>query len=274
MGNIEYLYHYTNIETLTLILKNRTIRFNSLDKMDDLQEQQTSDLKNIGQFCYISSWTDDEAESIPMWDRYASLSIGVRIKLRKNPFKIYDNYPSDIAKVSKLNVIEESAGMPLKTIVPMTEMLSKGFMTPQAMSPDLLFKVEYTDDESKLYPKVVKVNGSQFSINLGALGIYKNPYWKFQNEWRYKIMFFPLDLNKPPAESFQDFQMIANEMLLDKAKQPFPYYDMVIDDDAFSDMQITLCPQISAGNRIIVESLLKAYNPTAELKESMLSGLI
>ena len=66
----EYLYHYTNIETLALILHNHTFRFNSLDKMDDLQEQETADLKNAGQFCYISSWTDDVAESIPMWNMY------------------------------------------------------------------------------------------------------------------------------------------------------------------------------------------------------------
>ena len=43
-GN-EYLYHYTNIETLALILQNHSFRFNSLDKMDDLQEQETADLK-------------------------------------------------------------------------------------------------------------------------------------------------------------------------------------------------------------------------------------
>jgi len=55
MGNTEYLYHYTSLETLALILKNRTIRFNSLDKMDDLQEKETADIKNIGQFFYISS---------------------------------------------------------------------------------------------------------------------------------------------------------------------------------------------------------------------------
>ena len=91
MDDIEYLYHYTSIETLAIILKNHTIRFNSLDKMDDLQEQQTADIKNIGQFCYISSWTDDATESIPMWNMYASLNLGVRIKLRKDPFKIYDN---------------------------------------------------------------------------------------------------------------------------------------------------------------------------------------
>ena len=53
MDSNEYLYHYTNIETLALILSNRTIRFNSLDKMDDLQEQQTADMKNIGQLLLI-----------------------------------------------------------------------------------------------------------------------------------------------------------------------------------------------------------------------------
>lgn len=81
----EYLYHYTNIETLALILKNHTFRFNSLDKMDDLQEKEAADIKNAGQFCYISSWTDDITESIPMWNMYSSITSGVRIRLRKIP---------------------------------------------------------------------------------------------------------------------------------------------------------------------------------------------
>ena len=34
------MYHYTSLESLALIIKNRTIRLNSLDKMDDLQEQK------------------------------------------------------------------------------------------------------------------------------------------------------------------------------------------------------------------------------------------
>ena len=32
------IYHYTNIEALALILKNQTIRFNRLDKVDDIEE--------------------------------------------------------------------------------------------------------------------------------------------------------------------------------------------------------------------------------------------
>ena len=77
----EYLYHYTNIETLALILANHTFRLTSLDQMDDLQEKEAFDLKNAGQFCYVSSWTDDETENIPMWKMYSSLNAGVRIKL-------------------------------------------------------------------------------------------------------------------------------------------------------------------------------------------------
>ena len=32
------LYHYTSLATLALILKNRTIMFNRLDKVDDVEE--------------------------------------------------------------------------------------------------------------------------------------------------------------------------------------------------------------------------------------------
>lgn len=270
----DYLYHYTNIETLALILKNRSIRFNSLNKMDDLQEQETADLKNIGQFCYISSWTDDETESIPMWNMYASLNLGVRIKLRKNPFKVYENLASDLSKVLGAPVTDKSDGNPPQSIIPLSEMFSKGFFTIQAMSQELLHKVEYTDDKDKLYPHLLKEDGEHFSIALGELGKYKNLHWKFQNEWRYILNILPLDLKQPVENSIRNFQITANKMRLGLEKQPFPFYDMTISDSAFSDMQITLSPRISAGSRIIVQNLIEKYNPTAELKESNILGLI
>ena len=274
METIEYLYHYTNIETLALILKNRTIRFNSLNNMDDLQEQETADLKNIGQFCYISSWTDDESESIPMWNMYASLNLGVRIKLRKNPFKVYNNLASDLSKVLVLPVKDESSGKPLQSIIPLSEMFSKGFFTAQAMSKELLLKVEYTNDKNKLYPRLLKEDDEHFSIALGKLGKYKNLHWQFQNEWRYILNILPLNLNQPVENLIHNFQIIANRIRLGLEKQPFPYYDMSISNDAFSEMQITLSPRISAGSRVIVQNLLEKYNPTAELKESNILGLI
>ena len=82
----DYLYHYTNTETLALILSNKTIRFNSLNNVDDLQEQETSDVKNFGQYCFVSCWTDDAEESIPMWKMYGNFTSGIRIKMKKYPF--------------------------------------------------------------------------------------------------------------------------------------------------------------------------------------------
>lgn len=83
MSNIEYLYRYTSLESLALILKSRQIRLNPLDKMDDLQEQKTADVENLGKFVFISSWTEESDESIPMWRMYTDPRAGVRIKMRK-----------------------------------------------------------------------------------------------------------------------------------------------------------------------------------------------
>ena len=38
--NNKQIYHYTTIETLALILKNHTIRFSRLDKVDDIEESE------------------------------------------------------------------------------------------------------------------------------------------------------------------------------------------------------------------------------------------
>ena len=60
----------------------------------------------------------------------------------------------------------------------------------------------------------------------------------------------------------------------DKAKPPFTYYDMTIHEEAFTDMEITLSPKISAGNREIVNLLKKCYNKQVRIVESDLVNLI
>ena len=268
---VEYLYHYTNIESLALILKNQTIRFNSLDRMDDLQEKESADVKNIGQFCFITSWTSESIESIPMWNMYASLTQDVRIRLRKDPFKVYDNDVSELPKTSNLQ-IGEGSSTSIKSIIPLKELFEKGFFSVQALNLDsLLYEVQYTTDKDKLYPHLLQDNGEQFSIALQNLGKYKNTHWEFQKEWRYILNFIPLDLN---TLSYNQFTQMANDIRIGQAKQPFVYYDMVIDDGVFSDMEITLSPRISAGSRTIVETLVSRFNSSAKIIDSTLKNLI
>lgn len=153
-------------------------------------------------------------------------------------------------------------------------MFDKGFYSAQTMKDDLLYKVEYTSDKNKLYPHILNDNAESFTLEIGLIGKYKNIHWKFQNEWRYILNIIPLNLNQPVAKSIQDFQLIANKMRLGLEKQPFPYYDMTISDEAFNEMEITLSPAISNGNRVIVENLIEKYNHSAKLEDSCLLGLI
>ena len=82
------IYHYTSIETLALILKNRTIRFSKLTKVDDPEEYSFFDTVNPAHYVFVSCWTRNEAESIPQWVMYGNKKHGVRIALDEDIFEI------------------------------------------------------------------------------------------------------------------------------------------------------------------------------------------
>lgn len=266
----DYLFHYTNIETLALILANRTFRLTSLDQMDDLQEMESSDTLNFGQFCYVSSWTDDETENIPMWNMYSSLESGIRIKLKVNPFKLYENSSTDISKINILSINGSSTEAFQQSYIPLRCMLEQHFSCLHAMTPSFLHQVKYTNDHGKLYPNLKLRHDNQILMSPDKLGVYKNEYWSFQREWRYKLICLPVG----PDSSIEQFNIIGSLMAEGIAKQPFSYYDLTLDDNAFSHMEITLSPKISPGYRLIVNSLIEKYNPTAQVHNSSLVGLI
>ncbi len=189
----DFLFHYTSLEKLALILKNRTIRLNPLDKMDDLQEQKTADVENIGKFVFVSSWTDDEIESIPMWKMYTDLSSGVRIKMRKKPFVWHGTHGYDIEKAINISANDEkSRNAHINTFLDIAKLMKNGYYSPQAWNGQILERVTYTDDITLLEPSVATVSNGQIGLSLGALGKHKNLHWAFQKEWRYVMVFIPI----------------------------------------------------------------------------------
>ena len=275
MDKIEYLYHYTSLESLALILKNRTIRLNPLDKMDDIQEQKTADIENIGKFVFVSSWTDDVVESIPMWKMYTDPRCGVRIKLRKNPFLKHGTRGSDFEKVLGATLEDEkSRTTVMDTFLDLTAMLEGGYVSPQGWSGDILTKIEYTNDLNKLEPSVGSCENGKNRIDLGLLGKYKNTHWRFQNEWRYIMDFVPMNFSSNPQQIAKYFSQTVLQMFTGIAEPPFRYYDLDIDPKYFEEMEITCSPQMSAGNRTILETLVERYNPNATILESELLGKI
>lgn len=137
---INKIHHYTDINTLALILKHKTIRFNRLDRVDDLTEGDSFTELNLEKFFYVSCWTHDPNESIPQWNMYTPNMAGVRLSL---PKKIFDYEPLVIPKE-----IEALAEGTLLSPIPFEKMFGEKFFIPPLFLDEKLFGriVEYTPD--------------------------------------------------------------------------------------------------------------------------------
>ncbi|MFV8826216.1 DUF2971 domain-containing protein [Alkalihalobacterium sp. APHAB7] len=272
LDELSYLYHYTSIETLALILRNKTIRFSSLSRVDDIEEQKTKDYGDLGRFCFVSCWTNETEESIPLWNLYTPNMSGVRIRLPINPFKTIKISPDG------RHINGEYITHPSLT----NEKLSTHgcLLNPPYFAS--LYQVQYINDPDKLNrtvltemkPETKIENGAkktswEKNISLKSIGIYKNKNWTFQKEYRYKFFVVPWTLSDlESAESYEDQAKLINRLETEKLKKD--YFDLELDEHAMHDMEILIGPRANYAQKQIIESLVNDLNPSAIILESNL----
>lgn len=275
----KYLYHYTTLDSLALILKYKTIRFNKLTKTDDLEESMTGDLNNLGRYLFVSCWTNSDNESIPLWHMYSRNLSGVRIKLPFIPFK---NYVPDYFNDPRFNrdeTVEKIEDIKFKMYLPIEYLFNDlchflAFFNGNEVDVSK-YIVQYTDDPDLLCPKVLSSEKGKVSISFGDVGKYKRKCWEFQDEWRYRIQAVPLSTKK-----FEDPNIGEKELqnCLDKISNgyeiPFDHIDLVIDDIAFQEMEITKGPGMSESQTVMLDAIVQKFNPAAKIIESTLKGKI
>ncbi len=266
-GNIQEvpaeLYHYTNLESLALILKNKTIRFSPLSKLDDPQEQETSDIPNFGQYFYTSCWTDSNVESIPMWNMYASLGSGVRIALPYFPFERWGNERLNITRPQCITN-QPNGRLSVRELKTGIEIQSLGVISA--------FRVIYTDNAEQLKPPITDQATGRFFINKTSMGRYKNKYWEFQTEWRYLIDatdWCSHNTERPDLEFIERRRAMLNGDITNVPN----FIDLPLDTTLFERMTVTLSPKMSAGNQLLAEALLNKYGVT-HIIASELQGLL
>lgn len=261
------LFHYTSLSSFALILKNRTIRFSRLDRLDDPQESRTADSRNLVKTRFASCWTACSDESIPMWREYAGVECGVRIELPVDPFRRY---------CWSKDVLERTTGLPCEDasgdgssfsagLVPFEALWDKGFYVIEANSRDsILKKVEYTDDRGLLFPKIIeRHDDNSLSAQVGDIGAHKALAWSYQAEWRYLLTIMPFDMKSSGSEQ-EDLLPRLMAFVDDRCDIETPLcYDLEISDEAFSRMKVIASPGMNEGNRVIMEALLEKYNPDA-----------
>lgn len=266
--NEELLYHYTTLDTLALILQGRKIKFNPLCNMDDKQEAMLQDPYDIAKYIFISSWTSESKENIAMWKLYSNVHNGVRIGLKRNPFKKYIFDPWVWKKEYPHIAISVRSS---ELILPTRECISEEFSLLNHAWGEVLEKVIYTDDNSLLFPKTVEIGPENTTFKSNGIGKYKNTYWEFQNEERYILRFAPVGLRAAKQDDN------AAQMFVDGISPDVHFRDAIfleIDDEAFEKMEVTIAPEFTMGSRVIIESLKSTFNPNMKINESVLNGFV
>ena len=258
------IYHYTTIETLALILKNRTIRFNRLDKVDDMEEAMYgSGDSNImlGQYCFVSCWTKDDKENLALWKMYTNYK-GVRIGIDEDLFvkhKVNDTFYSYF---QELGHIEGDCV----------------FMLPNNEAK--LQEIHYVTDNKSLISNLIKKEGDGISINTKDMGCIKRDSWAFQNEYRFRLIAQPLnpelmDTNEKSNlfHSLMHLMDIIAKSLTQNYKVHTEYVDLPMKLEVLNNIEIMLGPTTSLADKIIVETLLRDFSNT-KIIDSYFKGKI
>lgn len=240
----DYLYHYTNLSALEAILDTRSIKFNSLENMDDMEEAETGDLNHIGKYLYVSSWADDgEYENIAMWGLYSQNYSGIRIKMRTDPFVSsivqLPYYEGKTARIRFAPDILEKYSLYLYPTLPFVR------------------RVQYSSKQEKLHPLMASalhknIDGTyNLKANLNELGLYKRTEWKVQNEVRYSFCLLPhnveggLKIDVDPGLK----------------ETPFPCCFVSLSEEGVDSTEITLGPCVSKEDQEIVYALMEKHFP-------------
>ena len=273
------IYHYTTIDALALILKSRKFRFSRLDRVDDLEEARVNQgQKDFSKFLFVSCWTENAEESIPLWKLYSGPQSGVRIGVEKEMFS--GDYFIRVDKKNG-NLIEIR-----NTLVP-DDKIKDFFVLPLFDCNNAPFyrKVEYVDNLNEAASDLVKEesrvkeekeDGSklldvEMNINMRKLGAIKHRRWAFQEECRFSLFMVP---GNPYVRNIE----YATSLIINSIRQniavPFNYYDLPLSPIFFESLEITLAPNALDSQRIIIESLCAVYAPHAIIKDSSLRGKI
>jgi hypothetical protein len=272
---IEDIFHYTEIDTLALILENKTIRFNRLDRVDDISEGKGFKKLKLEQFFFVSCWTYDQEESIPQWHMYTDKMSGVRLKL---PVKLFDVRKIEVPESYKpLMHGEIYSPIPFEKIFTNTHFILTNFMVSEHFER----VVEYNKDFIKLKNDAINISniGDSFNAQIhdpSRIASLKSPDWAFQKEFRFVLMILPSFPNTGISDKLWQEKIpnfIANALYNGKGSE-LEYFDIDINHQVLDSIEITLGPCCSPGKKIIVESLLKKYSKNGVLKESKHMGQI
>ena len=274
------IYHYTNVESLALILKTRKLRFTRLDGVDDIHEAQAHAGIDFGKFFFVSCWTQQAEESIPQWSMYSHEMQGVRLELPEFPFPREPLRP--LPGWTGFNIQGECLSpIPSEALFGPSYFILPSFLTPEQFAGP----VDYVNNVSDFYARAIKrevqPNGH---VDMNINGLYllprkKSIEWRFQDEYRFSLYImslFPVPNADPGTESYfrsPTFQNISNGFI-NNIDPGITHIDIPLSPGAFQDFVVRTGPLATPGAKTCVEALVAQFAPSVRIEQSALNGAV
>ncbi len=253
--------------------------------MDDLEEGRVEAQGiPLAKYTYVSCWTESDDESIPLWHMYSGNGNGIRISLPQDMFKDYsivDGLVGDKNLSTPAQSIFPKIEPSTMWKIPLSEYFGKKYLILPIYSNNtkrFYRKIQYVDDilshTNNLDEITYHNNGTyDLSLKMGEVGIYKHNRWQFQNESRFIIQIIPTEQEITLLDAQKSVEFII-KALMNKSQPHFETYDLSLKDEAFEQLEVTLSPSITSGQRVIVDSLVKHFAPNAKIKDSELTHCV
>jgi hypothetical protein len=251
----QVLYHYTSIETLGKILKFSSLRFSRLDKVNDPEEALAADLPYASTSIFVSCWSADAAESIPMWSMYGSAFQGVRIRL---PYNMFAGRHEPMVFEEGGAIVRVDGQWEITRASPALGSLGSALIGPN--------KVFYSNDPQYRSRKSIRREGAIAHYLPYDLGMVKSERWSYEGEWRFKTAALPFAAQFPDDDYF-------NRVTIDLKKYPVQEESVFVplDRSAFEDLEVVLGPKVGVAEARHLEKILKTQAPSASIVSSSIS---
>ncbi len=232
------IYHYTTLDALESILSNKTIRLKSLSEMDDMLEGGSIDFGDLSKFYYVSSWSLDEKENIPLWYMYTNELKGVRIEADEDFLSIDEDRNGRVMNITN----EDTFAYPIIS----------------GKDSSFLISVKYQDYYE---PCITSLRGYIDTNKFNDIGRVKTTSWEFQKEIRFRLY----GINKKNMVTFgdNDFERFSNSMLNNRPNDT-KYIDVKFDIEKFNNANFMLGPAAENEDFDRLNSLIKRFIDTYE----------
>lgn len=264
------------MSSVLAILENKTIRFTCLDSLNDLNEGCCGEYAHLKKYVYISSWSADERESIPMWFLYGrkngSFDEGVRIKVPTNLFTFDEN--GNLANNLRLerilggwNVVVDVMTKHI-ALSPVLRAWKKiygdedAFVSKKQVVGPVKVNYMVNKDYVEKYSSVLKNEnyGTKRLFFTEDIGFEKVDDWSYENEYRFWMRYPYMKSLRGDVESLRgNVQYIESDFI-----------DVCFNEKAIRDMEIMLAPNFNVDLVESFKSNLEKLGFMKALQKSML----